>query len=393
VRRNGESVVNIRHVDAPGVFNEDAFRALDRAVQIAGQHEIRLIISFVDGQGHWGGPADYAAFRGKPPEAFWDDPQIKTDFKRTIAHLLNRKNHFTGMQYRDDPTVFAWQLGNELSCTYSWSSEMAAYVKRLAPNQLVASGHYVRKQEIPDEYLKDPNIDIIDPHYYGYHGYLSLAAKFREHVALTAGKRPMIVGEFGMDSTAAFTELIDAIIAVPSVAGGMLWNLRVRSAAGGFFRKDGSTVNGVFFRGYRWPGFEESGGAWDERGALAALREKAFQIRGLDVPPVPVPSAPLLFEISTSGQLHWRGSTGAASYVIERATAADGPWAEIATCVVDDRDAGEPHFCDPSIPLGTVLFYRIHACNESGISKPSNAAGPSVVGTPSACRTKTPKDP
>lgn len=380
VRKNGESTGIIRHVEGPGVFNETAFRALDKAVQLAEQYNIRLIISFIDGRSHWGGPGDYAAFRGKTASAFWSDAQLKADFKATIAHLVNRTNFYTGVQYKNNKTIFAWQLGNELSCTYAWSSEMAAYVKSLDANHLVASGHYVKEQEIPAAYLTDANIDIIDPHYYGYHGYPSLLAKLNEHVAITAGNRPMIVGEFGMDTTAAFTNLMEGIIANPNVAGGMLWNLRYHAVAGGYFRKDGVTVNGVLYRGYRWPGYQTSGGAWDERNALIAVRTKAYQIRGLTAPAVPAPSVPLLFTPPSASQIGWRGSTSAATYAVERATSSGGPWTQIATGVTDDRDEGDPLYTDLSGTIGQVYYYRVKAGNGTGVSGYSNIIGPITYG-------------
>ncbi|HYP16183.1 MAG TPA: discoidin domain-containing protein, partial [Opitutus sp.] len=247
-------------------------------------------------------------------------------------------------------------------------------------NHLVCSGHYVREQEIPSSYLTDPNIDLIDAHYYGYHGYPSLRTKLEQHVAITAGHRPMIVGEFGMDTTAAFTDLMNGIIASPNVAGGLLWNLRPRTVSGGYFRKDGGVVSGVLYRGYRWPGYSTSGGAWDERNALAAVRTKAFQIRGIAVPAVPVPPAPLLFTPPSASMLTWRGATSAATYVVERAAGASGPWTEIASGVTDDRDKGSPLYTDLSGTIGSTYYYRVKARNGTGTSAASNVIGPIVYG-------------
>lgn len=385
VRKNGESSSIIRHVTAPGVFDDGVFRSLDKAVQLAEQYGVRLVISFVDGRGYWGGPADYAAFRGKAASAFWTDAQVKSDFKATINYLLNRTNFYTGVQYKNDKTILAWELGNEMSSgdassTYAWMSEMAAYVKSLDLNHLVCSGHYVREQEIPAAYLADPNIDIIDAHYYGYHGYSSLLAKLNEHVAITAGKRPMIVGEFGMDTTAAFTHLMDGIIANPNVAGGLLWNLRFHTLAGGYFRKDGVVVDGILYRGYRWPGYQASGGAWDERNALVAVRTKAFQIRGLSIPSVPVPATPTLFTPPSASMIGWKGSTSASSYGVERSASASGPWTEIASAVTDDRDEGSPFYTDLGGTIGQTYYYRIKAKNGTGVSAASNVIGPIVYG-------------
>ena len=383
VRKSDESPSIIRHVTGPGTFDETAFRALDKAVQLAEQYNVRLIISLVDGRNHWGGPAAYAAFRGKPESAFWTDAQVKTDFKATISFLLNRTNFYTGVPYKDNKAIFAWQLGNEMTSgnpttTYAWMSEMAAYIKNGDSNHLVCSGHYVLREEIPTSYLTDANIDLIDAHYYGYHGYASLLAKLNEHVAITAGHRPMIVGEFGMDTTAAFTNLLDGIIANPNVAGGLLWNLRLHTSVGGYFRKDGQTVAGVLYRGYRWPGYQTSGGVWDERNALAVLRTKAYQIRGIPVSSVPVPATPLLFTPASASMITWRGSTGASTYSVERATSPSGPWTEIASDVTDDRDEGSPLYADLSGTNGKNYFYRVKARNGTGTSSSSNVIGPIV---------------
>ena len=84
VRRHGESKKIIRYIEGPGQFNEKAFRALDKVLQIANEEGVRLIIPFVDNWLWWGGKAEYAAFRGKKPDDFWTDPQLISDFKKTI---------------------------------------------------------------------------------------------------------------------------------------------------------------------------------------------------------------------------------------------------------------------------------------------------------------------
>jgi mannan endo-1,4-beta-mannosidase len=140
VRREGSDMGDTVHVLAPGEFNEEGFRALDKVLEVAGRKGIRIIIPLVDNWKWMGGVPQYAAFRGKPPEAFWSDPELIADFKRTIEYVLNRKNTYTGKLYRDDSAIFGWETGNEIDATADWTREIAATIKQHAPNHLVIDG-------------------------------------------------------------------------------------------------------------------------------------------------------------------------------------------------------------------------------------------------------------
>ena len=61
---------SFRHVEGPGKFNEEAFKAYDKVLQIANKVGIRVIIPLVDNWWWWGGPKEYAAFRGKQKDEF-----------------------------------------------------------------------------------------------------------------------------------------------------------------------------------------------------------------------------------------------------------------------------------------------------------------------------------
>ncbi|MCI0485533.1 MAG: hypothetical protein L0229_02930 [Blastocatellia bacterium] len=87
------------HVREPGEFNEAAFRALDKVLQVANRTGVRLIIPLVDNWKWWGGIAEYASYRNKPAEAFWTDREIIEDFKRTVSFIINRRNAYTGTLY------------------------------------------------------------------------------------------------------------------------------------------------------------------------------------------------------------------------------------------------------------------------------------------------------
>ena len=140
VHRDGSDMGDVVHVERPGEFNEEGFRALDKVVEIAKRKGIRVIIPFVDQAKWWGGIGEYAAFRGKPAEAFWSDPQVIEDFEATVKYLLERKNVYTGVAYRDEPAIFGWETGNEILPTPEWTREIAAYIKELDKNHIVIDG-------------------------------------------------------------------------------------------------------------------------------------------------------------------------------------------------------------------------------------------------------------
>ncbi|MCR6712716.1 MAG: cellulase family glycosylhydrolase [Demequina sp.] len=93
---------------------------------------------------------------GQYHDDFFTNDTIKGWYKDWVTHLLNRTNTITGVKYKDDPTILAWELGNELRCSSSgpypsspdcgsdmlvtWADEMSQYVKSADPNHLIGFG-------------------------------------------------------------------------------------------------------------------------------------------------------------------------------------------------------------------------------------------------------------
>jgi hypothetical protein len=105
VRRDDSDMGPFVHVTGPGEFNEEAFVAMDRMLAAANRAGVRVIVPLVDNWKWQGGAPQYAGFRGQPPEAFWTDPGVIADFKKTIEHVLLRRNTVTGVTYRDDRAI------------------------------------------------------------------------------------------------------------------------------------------------------------------------------------------------------------------------------------------------------------------------------------------------
>jgi mannan endo-1,4-beta-mannosidase len=369
VRKEGDTPDIIRHVEGPGKFNEEAFRTFDKVLQVANEVGIRLIIPFVDNWHWWGGPVEYAAFRGKKRDDFWRDPQLIADFKKTIEFVVNRKNTYTGIAYKDDKAILAWETGNELLPPFSWTREIAAYVKGIDKNHLLMEG--VINPDLSEDALNDPNLDILSSHHYR-----DPSASLRHIIGnreLSKGKKPYLVGEYGIVSTEDIRILTDTIIN-QGLVGGMIWSLRYRNREGGFYHH--YEYNNV--ESYRWPGYS-SGDLYDEQPVLTLLREKAHQIDGTAVPRLPVPGTPTLLGIKDIAEISWQGSAGSTSYVIERRNDQDTSWAVVGDGVDESRYQYSPLFTDESAQMGRSYFYRVRAKNQSGISAPSNVVGPVAV--------------
>ena len=102
----------------------------------------------------YGGIRRYVAWQlGRVPVQsewglFYTSDTIKTWFKNYVRMIIERTNTVTGIAYRDEPAILAWELGNELrnpsvggaDALVQWTGEMATYIKQLDANHLVADG-------------------------------------------------------------------------------------------------------------------------------------------------------------------------------------------------------------------------------------------------------------
>jgi hypothetical protein len=363
-----------RHVLGPARFNEQAFRALDFVLQTANADGIRLIIPLVDNWTWQGGRAEYAAFRGKPRDAFWTDPQIIADFEETIRFVLLRTNSLTGTRYCDDKAILCWETGNEIFAPRSWTDDIARYIKSLDTHHLVMDGGAAFRTNSGS--LDDTNIDIVTSHHYPNSRIKkTFAESIRENAAKAKGRKPYVVGEFGFVSTADMEAALKAITE-SGAAGGLVWSLRFHNRDGGFYWHS-EPSGGNKYKGYHWPG-SHLGDPYDEINLLSLVRRYAFAIRGLTPPPIPAPATPRLLPIADVAAISWQGSVGASRYIVERAPKASGPWSVAAGDVDESFNQYRPVFADESAPAGN-WYYRVSAAHDAGVSAPSVIFGPISV--------------
>ena len=211
----------------------DGLQRLDYVVYKAGQLGIRLVIPFVNNWNDFGGMDQYVRWRGgQYHDQFYSDAVIRSWYKNWIAHLLNRTNSYTGIKYKDDPTIMTWELANEPRCLSAgayprspdcttqtligWADEMSTYIKTLDNKHLVSvgdEGFYC----IPDAadwtdncgegvdtlaFTALENVDVMSFHLYPDHWGKDVAwgtQWIQRHIQdARALDKPVMLGEFGL---------------------------------------------------------------------------------------------------------------------------------------------------------------------------------------------------
>ena len=131
-------------------ISEPTLVALDQTLAAADARGVRVILTLVNNWDDFGGMNRYTLWRFGTTnhDQFYTDATIRQWFKDLIALLTSRVNTVNGRRYRDDPTLFAWQLTNEARASSpttaaqldAWFAEMSAYIKSLDSNHMVTTG-------------------------------------------------------------------------------------------------------------------------------------------------------------------------------------------------------------------------------------------------------------
>jgi mannan endo-1,4-beta-mannosidase len=150
---------------SPGVYDGDVLDGMDYVMKAAKDRNLRVVMCLNNFWPWSGGMAQYLSWNGggpipyPPPEpggswdtyadyttGFYSNDGAKQDFRDHIDFIVNRVNPYTGLAYKNDPTIMAWELGNEprgytnATAMNTWIDSTAAYIKGLDPNHLVTTG-------------------------------------------------------------------------------------------------------------------------------------------------------------------------------------------------------------------------------------------------------------
>lgn len=345
----GISVGNSLSVEPTlGNFSSNAFTSMDYAVKAAGDQGIRLVIPLTDQYNYYtGGELTFCKWRGSSTQNdFYTNSTIVNDFKQYISEILNHVNVYTGVAYKDDPTIMAWETGNEIHPPVAWTQTIAGYIKGIDANHLVVDGSY----GVNTSALSLSSVDIYSDHYYP----LNATTLASDADTTGAANKVFLAGEYAWND-GDLTGFLSTASGDANVAGDFSWSLFGHADTNGFVQhSDGYTLH--------YPGDTSA-----MQTAILAMRSHAYGMRGISVPIYGVPWTPAISSLDTGGYINWRGAAIGATYQVQRATAgASGPWTTATSGSVTDN--GTP-WLDSAHPVGTV-WYRVQAANLSGVFGP-----------------------
>lgn len=221
-----------------GVMNEQEWAEFDYILYSASRHGIRVIPTFENYWSAYGGIGTILNWNGlssgDPANGQFFDPSVcpgcLADYEFEVDYAINRVNHYTGVAYKDDPTIFSWELMNEPrhqnqtvngdnttgTVFRAWEDEVGAYIRGMDPNHMIDNGvegqgsgyGYGSDNGVPYVYeCQSPYIDFCSAHIYPteYWANLSvsatqsLVARYIADAHNGAGK-PMCLCEFNVDS-------------------------------------------------------------------------------------------------------------------------------------------------------------------------------------------------
>ncbi len=341
-----------------GQFNADALAHNDYAIKSAKDHGLRLIIPLTDNY-HFsmGGKHNFTDWRNITDEnQFYVNSKVISDFEEYIQTLLNHVNIYTGIAYKNDPTIMAWETGNELNPPTAWTQAISTYIKSIDNNHLLIDGKY----GLDSNAAKLNNIDILSDHFYP----MNSAKVTRDASNAQEANKVLYVGEFNWNDSAGGDRLADFLAAIeshPGIAGDTYWELWSHDDNYGY------VSNEVQYT-LHYPGDSPT-----MISRVQLLRTHAYKMSNKKVPSESAPGTPTLgvvFKDNQQNILVWRGTALAATYSIERSTgSANGPWTTICSRCVTDLHIP---WVDSTTPARTT-WYRVTAFNSAGTAgKPSD---------------------
>lgn len=266
-----------RLVDFSGpevTLNAQNMEKVDYYLAAAAQRNIRVVLVLTNNWNDYGGMDVWVKqYGGSYHDEFYTNRDIIEGYKQYIKAMINRVNTYTGKYYKDDPTIFSWQLANEARCgngpkglpikdcntdtITKWMDEIASFIHEEDPNHLVSSGieglgltppagvdpnTYVYSYYEGTDYEAISALDSIDyntvhmyPVGWGMKDYANDGVTWiNQHAeADRKANKPCVIEEWGLSTSVdnvpleergpIYTQWMDAVLANDAIGMNMFW--------------------------------------------------------------------------------------------------------------------------------------------------------------------------
>jgi mannan endo-1,4-beta-mannosidase len=164
-----------------GTEKDDGLTRLDYVLAKAAENDVKLVLVLTNNWREFGGMDQYLKwFNLEYHHHFYTSPKARQAYKNYAAHLVQRVNSITHLVYKDDPSIFAWELANQPRCRNfgqydddpsgecraetitAWVKEMSEHIKSLDANHLVAvgdEGFFNRPGDASEQYNGKDGVD------------------------------------------------------------------------------------------------------------------------------------------------------------------------------------------------------------------------------------------
>ena len=136
----------------PQSYPEVRFEDIDYMLDSARRHDIKLIIALAS----HGGIVRYRIrahpeLKGEDPKkvrkGFFEDKEANELYRNFVYNLITRTNSINGIQYKEDPTIFSWELMNEpayaapsIDILINWIEKTSSYIRSIDQNHMISIG-------------------------------------------------------------------------------------------------------------------------------------------------------------------------------------------------------------------------------------------------------------
>lgn len=335
-----------------GRFNDAAFEPIDYALKSARARGLRVIATIVGDDASAGGSGCvYLHWRGVDVPGcslvnmapFWTDETVRGDVEDHISALLSHVNRYTGVAYKDDPTILGWDLLNGGDSPREWTSAIVEHLRSIDKRHLVFSSAWN---------ALIPGVDVCVAFVYP-HWSQPLSSRRDERSACRSARRPFVAYEYGWDRTnygtaRAFKSLLATLARDPTLAGDAFWALQAHRSGHGWMPIPANTSDraaaarietgqwwALYYTGVRT--FVNS--AADMAARAQVIRAHDYAMAGRRVPAHALPPRPTNTSV-VGGRVYWQGSAGARNYSIQRGPTRSGRWRTVCSRCVTDSSNG-----------------------------------------------------